>query len=457
MKPFSKLILLLCTVALVITACNKEGNLPFYKSGSDIALTSSTTTLTPSPSDSANTAVSFSWSSPQYAIDSSTTKYVLQIDTSGGNFVTAINKQVTGSVSTSFTATEMNNILVNNFGYAFNTSRGVDVRVLASYPNNNDQKISNTVTVQATPYAIPFALTASTTGPVVISLQNKSETVETFNWHAPNYGGATLTYTLQYDTAGNNFAAAKTINTATDTTTSITGDDLNKYATASGIQADKTGTLEFRIASTINGKQIAYSNVQSIAVTPTVLIAYLYVPGDYQGWNPSSAPALASSDGSAFDGYVNITSLNGFKFTSEPDWDHTNYGDAGSGKLSTSGGNLNVPSAGFYRLQANTADLTWSATATTWGIIGAATPKGWDASTELSFDATTNTWTIASIALTADDFKFRANDAWDINLGGDPSKLSYGGDNLHVSEAGNYKVVLDLSHAPNYTYTLTKL
>jgi hypothetical protein len=54
------------------------------------------------------------------------------------------------------------------------------------------------------------------------------------------------------------------------------------------------------------------------------------------------------------------------------------------------------------------------------------TPFGWNSDTPMTYDATTNTWVINSIILTADEFKFRANDNWDINLGGDPAKLNYG-------------------------------
>ena len=53
--------------------------------------------------------------------------------------------------------------------------------------------------------------------------------------------------------------------------------------------------------------------------------------------------------------------------------------------------------------------------------------------------------------------KFRANNGWDINLGGNLSGLTYGGDNISISEAGNYKIVLDLSNPLKYKATITKL
>ena len=101
--------------------------------------------------------------------------------------------------------------------------------------------------------------------------------------------------------------------------------------------------------------------------------------------------------------------------------------------------------------------MTWSATITNWGIIGDATPDSWDASTPMTYDAANNVWVINSIYLSAGSVKFRANDAWDLNLGGNLSALNYGGDNISISDAGNYKVVLDLSHPLKYTATFTKL
>src|SRR5205085_1039964 len=77
-------------------------------------------------------------------------------------FANAISKTVTGADSASFTAKELNDIALG-FGFAFNTAYSMDIRLVSSYANNNDQKTSNTVTIQYTPYKIPpkVALPAS--------------------------------------------------------------------------------------------------------------------------------------------------------------------------------------------------------------------------------------------------------------------------------------------------------
>ena len=188
----------------------------------------------------------------------------------------------------------------------------------------------------------------------------------------------------------------------------------------------------------------------------------LYVPGGHQGWNPATAPIVYSPNLDwKFDGYVYMAAGNEFKFTSTPDpnWGGTNYGDGGNGTLSTNGGagNLTVSEDGFYRL---TVDLsqepyTYTTTATIWGVIGDATPDGWDASTPMTLNAATGEWTVTT-TLNAGTFKFRANDSWDINLGGDVNNLTYDGDNISVAESGTYLITLKLGDASAYTCTIVK-
>ncbi len=52
------------------------------------------------------------------------------------------------------------------------------------------------------------------------------------------------------------------------------------------------------------------------------------------------------------------------------------------------------------------------------GIIGTATPNGWDASTPMDQDpADEHRWTLTEFSLVGGEAKFRANDAWDVNWG----------------------------------------
>ena len=181
---------------------------------------------------------------------------------------------------------------------------------------------------------------------------------------------------------------------------------------------------------------------------------YIYVPGNHQSWDPGTAPRLY---GANFDGkYVGYSCLDGgFKFTSAPDWNHTNYGDGGEGMISDTGGDLSADK-GFYLLEVDVTAMTWKATPTTWGIIGDATANGWDADQDMTWDEEKHCW-CATITLTDGTIKFRANDGWDINFGGNPENLSAGGDNIPVT-AGTYDIDLYLERTDNENIycTLTK-
>src|SRR5690349_6403800 len=102
MKLFLKLVLFIAA-GVFITACNKKDYLPYYETGTAPTLTASTTTIAPAPADSNNTALRVNWTSPNYATDSTTVKYIVQIDTSGRGFAKAVSKTVTGVDTASFT------------------------------------------------------------------------------------------------------------------------------------------------------------------------------------------------------------------------------------------------------------------------------------------------------------------------------------------------------------------
>ncbi len=187
---------------------------------------------------------------------------------------------------------------------------------------------------------------------------------------------------------------------------------------------------------------------------------FIYVPGNHQGWAPDKAPALQSPN---FDGvYVGFSYLNGnFKFTKERNWDaEYNFNDFATKDeifFNNDGSNINISEEGFYQITADVSASKLSAVKTTWGIIGPAQAGGWDSDTDMTWNAEDESWT-ATIDLVADEFKFRANDNWDINVGGSIDNLTQGGDNMKITEAGTYEVKLFLTRSTsNQMYcTLTK-
>ena len=188
---------------------------------------------------------------------------------------------------------------------------------------------------------------------------------------------------------------------------------------------------------------------------------WIYVPGNHQGWFPDKAPALRSEnkDG-VYTGFVNF---NGdFKFTHVREWNNGEYNSdhfetyAEGFSKSTDGSNITAPAKYCY-VVVNVPEKKIEATPVVWGIIGSATAGGWDTDQDMTWDDTKKCWT-ATVEFAAGEWKFRANDAWDINLGGAEADLTAGGSNINVAEAGTYVVDLytERTTSDKITCTVTK-
>ncbi len=301
----------------------------------------------------------------------------------------------------------------------------------------------------------------------VITETNLSDVLLTLNWTKSDYStNVAVNYTVQVDKAGNNFAAPMEYAVENLLTRTMTGAELNTAARNVGLVAGTAGNLEVRIKSEINPDvDPIYSSSTTISVNPLVVVIIyptLHAPGSYQGWAPDLAPTIQSAkSNNKYEGYVYFADANAeFKLTDAPDWNNGIFGDSGdgtSGTIASPGNNFKVTDVAYYQLIVDITASTWSAVRTDWGIIGSATPTAWDSDTKMTYDAGTQTLTI-TIDLIAGEIKFRANSAWDLNLGdtGADGIMEYGGDNIAVAEAGNYTVTLDLRASSGYTYTLTK-
>ncbi|WP_158826662.1 SusE domain-containing protein [Mucilaginibacter lacusdianchii] len=306
------------------------------------------------------------------------------------------------------------------------------------------------------------ALSATTTTFAVTSA-TAANNITTLNWNTSNFGyNAVTSYALEFDRKGNNFAAPVSVAVAGGSSKVYTVGDINAVAIQAGFAPDKAAQLEVRLKATISPSYAAsYSNVVTLNFAPyRAFVTYpsIYAPGAYQGWTPATAQTLASvKDDKNYEGYVNFTAGNLlFKITSNPDWDHTNYG-LKAGLLATDGDNISVPTDGYYLLKANTDTKAFSATkVNTWSLNGTATNN---ADQNLTFDAATQTWK-GNITLATGTFKFRANGANTIVLGDKTPVTTFlmtDGAAITVPAAGQYQVILNLSVSGNYYYELNKI
>lgn len=322
----------------------------------------------------------------------------------------------------------------------------------------------------------PELITPTDGATYVLLPENAASEVTTLVWNHADYDVQTAAnYDVEVAVAGTDFetiiSGGSTVNSARFLVWTV--EQLNAVAISAGIEPFSEGNLDVRIKSSLgtNGDMISYSNKITIKVTPyTTESPKIYVIGSFleaggygDNWTTGSTlPALAASGfgETDFEGYIALNENAEFKFLPTNASFDGDYGDDGtfSGLLLQDGEvNCQVATAGYYRMQADTDALTYSLTATNWGIIGAATPGGWDNSTPLVYNPTTKKLE-AIVVMTAGPYKFRANNAWDINLGADSDgdgSLNYGGPDFNLDAAGTYKVELDLSIPRVHTYTLT--
>ncbi|MEL7252278.1 MAG: SusE domain-containing protein [Bacteroidota bacterium] len=310
------------------------------------------------------------------------------------------------------------------------------------------------------------AFTAPAAGlSVDITEENLNETLANFSWSPADYGfAAGINYTLEVDVADNSFLEAIDLSSTTKFDATVSNDQINTIMLTKGLPGGVFTDMEFRVVANA-GTQVEelISETLVISVSPVaVAIDYpkLQVPGSYQGWDPANESTVifsVESDG-VYEGYLYVADDGAaHKYTDGPSWD-VNWGDTGAdGMLDAGGDDIFLGDAGVYRFSANINDLTHSSLRTDWGVIGNATPGGWDNDTDMTYDPGTGMWSV-DIDLIADNFiKFRANDGWDVNLGDDntDAAMEYGGADIPITESGNYTVTLDLTNAV-YTYTLTK-
>jgi hypothetical protein len=294
-----------------------------------------------------------------------------------------------------------------------------------------------------------------------------------FAWTDANYGVNTqITYVLQLDSVGRDFSHPVSLGSTSSAAFSTTLGVFNgKLVDELKVTPNVVSAVQLRVVASVNNKYVKISEPVSMNIKTYKFIddkpAMLWLPGGYQDWDPAHAPTITAISETVFEGYVYINAGTGFKFTSDPDWNHINYGDSGTpGILTTDGlaNGMSINNAGYYKFKVDVQNLTYEITLiNTWGMIGTATPGSWDSSTAMDLNTTTGVWS-KTLNLVPGALKFRANNDWGINYGPVDSNVLSGiltqtDGAITISEAGNYTVSIDLgkSKAPyKYEYSVVK-
>lgn len=308
---------------------NKDASLQTFSVGNSPIISSSSTAVVPAPADSNNVALSFTWTNPNYAQDVSLYKFVLQIDSSGRNFANAISKTITGVLTTSFTAKELN-VVALSYGFNFNVAYDMDVRVISSYGNNNEQYKSNTIKFKFTPYVVPPKIALPTSGKLFL-VGDASQG----GWNNPVPAPSQEFAKIDATTFGGVF---NLVGGKQYLVLPINGDWSNKFSVANNNPPVSGGDFGYNLPTNFNGpatsgwyKIILDFQAGKYYVTPFtgVLPNNLFMVGDATagGWNnpvPVPSQQLTRLNSSVFK--TNVLPLNGGKeFLLLPvngDWSH---------------------------------------------------------------------------------------------------------------------------------------
>lgn len=481
MKLFNKFGLIMLLFVLVFAACEKAPDLKYYKNGSPVVLSASSATITPTQADSAKVILTLNWTSPDYATDSNTYKYILELDSSTKNFSKPNVITLTGSKTQSFTGKQINNMLLN-YGFALGVPVDLDFRVTSSYANNNEQFKSNILKVKVTPYTDPSLLVTEKTS-VTGTLATGSNPSNKFTW-SPAYNGysGVVTYTLQYDSATKNFTSPQDIAVGNSIyLKQLTVLEMNETALNEKVAGGTTGKIEYRVKAVTALGAVSYSNAVSVTIETYIPLLRFYLPGGYQGstgngndWDPGSAPEFIrdlrpAALNKLYYMYIYLPAGAEFKVTQGRSWD-INYGGS-AGTLSSGGANLRVTTSGVYRISIDRTSLQYDIREGRMGFVGGATGANWSPSNvfpnyAMGFagknlfvgltDFTTGGWKLID---------FNDWNSGDINVtnarsygsnGGSGSTLDINGGNMpDITTAGRYRVIWDGRNVDNAKYEMS--
>ena len=243
--------------------------------------------------------------------------------------------------------------------------------------------------------------------------------------------------------------------------------EMNSASKAIGLVPYEVQKMYFRVTSYIGStaslaqvSPITSLNIKPYASSPTYTYKDLFLIGAATagGWdnniaNSNLLPLLKTADPTKYT-FTGFFKADGFKMIKvKGSWD-AQFGLGGAaGQLSTDGGsgNITAPADGYYKLTVDTAALTYTLVpvtvpATTYAgmsIIGTVNGN-FDNDTQLtksSFDP--HLWKILGASLKGGEFKFRANNNWDVNWGTNAEYFgtaTNGGANIPLSSEWTYDV-----------------
>lgn len=317
----------------------------------------------------------------------------------------------------------------------------------------------------------------------ILTNATATNVAERFVWNIVDFDVPTnITYELQ-GSVDPEFESFDVLGTTSSNNLAVTARQLLSLAEDAGLdndpntEAPNSGQLYFRIRAFAGNDGGNPLNVSSEVKSITVVL-----PEDVEGEEPlKNLYLVGSATPTGWDNTANSNNYPLFRDAENPDlyyytgrlvggtdmfWKLVEVKGQWAPQYGGENGNLiyraveadpdpaaiAVSSTGYYTITVNIDELTYTvapydasgaATYASIGILGDATPDGWDADQDMTkseFDP--HIWYIRGIELVDGGAKFRANDEWVDEWGGDTElsgQATQGGPNIPVS-AGTYDV-----------------
>ena len=324
-------------------------------------------------------------------------------------------------------------------------------------------------------------------GPIEITPSNMVDGKVAFTWSLADYGVMTqVNYSLEAATAADPDTKVTITSGITANAEALEAGKISTEIAYEALNAILFNDLKlndgvaeevlFTIASKVGEYAPVYSN--SVAVSCKVTAAEkqypkLTVAGSYayNNWTPGKGQFVFDFEGTdaKYSGVIDFgedVSALQFKFVGEA-WGNNEFsvpaGEAQAPEAAelplVAGGGDNIAAYTTHRFYSLTLDkatpkLVKNFSFNSLGVIGDATPTGWDADTDMQFNADKQRFYV-DLTLIDGKIKFRADDAWDVNWGGAEGVLSAGGADIAVT-AGDYRIYVNLNDPANPTYELNK-
>lgn len=297
----------------------------------------------------------------------------------------------------------------------------------------------------------------------------------TFEWSAADFGAQTqVNYAIEVAAAGQSDKVVVTSG-VTETSAVVSYESLNAVLLYDlGLASGIAENVDFYVSAKVG----EYAKVYSAPVTTSATVTEaekeypkLTVAGSYayNNWTPGKGQFVFdfAGDDKQYSGVIDFgedVSALEFKFVGSA-WGTNEFsvpsGEAQAAEAAelplVAGGGDNISAYRTHRFYSLTLDksapkVIKNFSFNSLGVIGDATPTGWDADTDMEFNAAKQRFYV-DLTLIDGKIKFRADDGWDVNWGGADGVLASGAGDIAVT-AGNYRIYVNLNDPANPTYEL---